>query len=115
MEQRSENAQNLEEFSMLRAMAASSKDSWKKLTKELEGLETLCKGGRSLGAAVLGLEAVDLEKTKLVKGLLPLAIKKLFKSEHFDQASRDLQQKAITFEKAGQSFELFPTVEDPSI
>nr|GEX56280.1 putative reverse transcriptase domain-containing protein [Tanacetum cinerariifolium] len=61
------------------------------------------------------LKAVDLEKTKLVKGLLPLAIKKLFKSEHFDQASRDLQQKAITFEKAGQSFELFPTVEDPSI
>nr|GEV33124.1 hypothetical protein [Tanacetum cinerariifolium] len=43
------------------------------------------------------LNIVDLEKAKLVKDFLPLAVKKLFESKHFNHNFRDLQQKAITF------------------
>nr|GEZ27166.1 hypothetical protein [Tanacetum cinerariifolium] len=45
----------------------------------------------------LKLKATDLEKIELVKDLLPLAVKRLFESEHFNHALGDLQQKAITF------------------
>nr|GEW88301.1 hypothetical protein [Tanacetum cinerariifolium] len=51
----------------------------------------------------LKLKAADLEKIELVKDLLPLAVKRLFESEHFNHALGDLQQKAITF---GRSQEL---------
>ncbi|GKD25924.1 hypothetical protein Tco_1232138 [Tanacetum coccineum] len=39
----------------------------------------------------------NLEKASLVKDFLPLVIKKLFESKHFNQALGDLQHKAITF------------------
>nr|GEY58932.1 hypothetical protein [Tanacetum cinerariifolium] len=45
----------------------------------------------------LKLKAADLEKIELVKDLLPLAVKRLFESEHFNHALGDLQQKPITF------------------
>ncbi|GJQ90293.1 hypothetical protein Tco_0001432 [Tanacetum coccineum] len=78
---RSENALNLEEMSMLRRVAASSEESRKKLVEEMDGLQSPAK----------------LEKSKLVKDFLPLHVKKLFESEHFNQALGDLQQKAIMF------------------
>nr|GEV76406.1 hypothetical protein [Tanacetum cinerariifolium] len=78
---RSENALNLEELSMLSRVAASSEESRKKLVEEMDSLQSPAK----------------LEKSKLVKDFLPLVVKKLFESEHFNQALGDLQQKAIMF------------------
>ncbi|GJR36436.1 hypothetical protein Tco_1212120 [Tanacetum coccineum] len=85
---RSKNALNLEELLMLQRVAASFKESRKKLVEE-----------KSKEVFVLAskLEAVKLKKSKLVKEFLPLAVKKLFESEHFNQALGDLQQKAIMF------------------
>ncbi|GJT57706.1 hypothetical protein Tco_0992760 [Tanacetum coccineum] len=39
----------------------------------------------------------SLEKAKFVRDFLPSVVKKLFESEHFNQALGDLQQKAITY------------------
>ncbi|GKC49819.1 hypothetical protein Tco_1072564 [Tanacetum coccineum] len=89
------------------------------------------------------LEVASVEKTKFVKDFLHYVVKKLFESEHFNQALGDLQQKAITYGrlqaeklfdeaaeafyklefpyisfllgKAGQSLEELSTVEVPSI
>nr|GEV63790.1 hypothetical protein [Tanacetum cinerariifolium] len=63
----------------------------------------------------LKLKAADLEKARLVKDLLTLAIKKLFEPEHFNHILGDLWQKAITFEKVGRSFEDLAAVEPRSI
>ncbi|GKF61750.1 hypothetical protein Tco_0181804, partial [Tanacetum coccineum] len=82
---RSENARNLDELSMLWAVAASAKDSRHKLSEELDGLHLSVK------------EVADLERVELVRDLLPLAIKNLFASEHFNHALGDLQQKAISY------------------
>nr|GFA37580.1 hypothetical protein [Tanacetum cinerariifolium] len=46
------------------------------------------------------IESVKLEKAKLVRDFLPLAFKKLFESEHFNQVLGDLQQKAITYSRS---------------
>ncbi|GKC10470.1 hypothetical protein Tco_1007252 [Tanacetum coccineum] len=102
---------NLKELSMLRSVSASAEDSRKKLYKELEGLKPHFKEAERLGQRCQDLEsekdfllkeaekvvdlssklkAVELEKDELVKDLLPLAIKKLFESEHFNHALGDL-------------------------
>ncbi|GJV89981.1 hypothetical protein Tco_1533919 [Tanacetum coccineum] len=115
---RLENALNLEEFSMLRRVATSSKESRKKLVEEVDGLQSrlketenlvqrcqdleherdfLLKKSEEVSVLTSQLEATKLEKSKLVKEFLPLAVKKLFESEHFNQALGDLQQKAIMF------------------
>ncbi|GJR17245.1 hypothetical protein Tco_0965772 [Tanacetum coccineum] len=61
--------------------------------------------------------ATSLEKANFVRDFLPSVVKKLFESEHFNQALGDLQQKAITYgrSKAGQSLEELSAVEAPSI
>ncbi|GKD78018.1 hypothetical protein Tco_1340639 [Tanacetum coccineum] len=41
--------------------------------------------------------AASLENAKFVRDFLPSVVKKLFESEHFNQALGDLQQKAITY------------------
>ncbi|GJR28754.1 hypothetical protein Tco_1104986 [Tanacetum coccineum] len=146
---RSENAQTLEELSMMWRVAASAEESRKKLFEELDGLQPrlreaehlgqrcqdlererdfLLKKSKEVTVLSLMLEATNLEKDKLVKDFLPLVVKKLFESEHFNQTLGDLQQKAITFgrsqaldevhrlvEKAGQSFEELAAVEAPAI
>ncbi|GJT80288.1 hypothetical protein Tco_1054630 [Tanacetum coccineum] len=43
------------------------------------------------------LNIVDLERIELVRDHLPLAVKKLFASKHFNRALGDLQQKASTY------------------
>nr|GEU87368.1 hypothetical protein [Tanacetum cinerariifolium] len=112
---RSENAYNLKELSMLR---------------------------RSEEVVVLSskLAAANLKKARLVRDFIPLVIKKLFESEHFNQALGDLQQKdyhpeaenifdeaaeafyelkflyiPLLGEKAGQNLEHLVNVEAPSI
>ncbi|GJU63980.1 hypothetical protein Tco_1245815 [Tanacetum coccineum] len=89
---------NLEELSMLKVFAASTEESQKRLSEELEGLKPRAEKVVDLSSK---LKAADLEKNELVKDLLPLAGKKLFDSKHFNHALGDLQQKAITF---GRSF-----------
>ncbi|GJX71007.1 hypothetical protein Tco_0308178 [Tanacetum coccineum] len=50
------------------------------------------------------LKAASLEETKFVKDFFPSVVKKLFESEHFNQALRDLQQKAIIYGRSLRSF-----------
>ncbi|GJR06847.1 hypothetical protein Tco_0529831 [Tanacetum coccineum] len=78
---RSENARILEEVSMLRSVVASAEEPQKELSKELSGLRPFLYSK---------LEAVSLEKAKFVKDFIPFVVKKLFESEHFNQALRDL-------------------------
>nr|GEW98287.1 hypothetical protein [Tanacetum cinerariifolium] len=94
-------------------MVASAEDFKKKLSEELEGLKPRVK--EKVVDLSLKLKAADLEKARLVKDLLTLAIKKLFEPEHFNHILGDLQQKAITFEKVGRSFEDLAAVEPRSI
>ncbi|GKA21759.1 hypothetical protein Tco_0707721 [Tanacetum coccineum] len=99
-------------------VAASTEESNKQISEELDGLKPRLKEAERLAqrckdleqdrdfllkksekVVVLSskLEAAKLERVSLVKNFLPLVVKKLFGSEHFNQALRDLQQKAITF------------------
>ncbi|GJT16687.1 alpha-dioxygenase 1-like protein [Tanacetum coccineum] len=94
---RSENAWNLEELSMMRAV--------KRLRKRCQDLEAerdflLSKESEEIAVLSSKLKVTDLKRVELVRDLLPLAIKKLFASEHFNHASGDLQQKAITYERS---------------
>ncbi|GKB71127.1 hypothetical protein Tco_0932539, partial [Tanacetum coccineum] len=94
------------------------KESRKKLVEEVDGLQSrlketenlvqrcqdleherdfLFKKSEEVSVLTSQLEAAKLKKSKLVKEFLPLAVKKLFESEHFNQALGDLQQKAIMF------------------
>nr|GEX03713.1 hypothetical protein [Tanacetum cinerariifolium] len=45
----------------------------------------------------LKLKIADLKRVELVRDLIPLAVKKLFASEHFNRALGDLEQKSITY------------------
>ncbi|GKC08066.1 hypothetical protein Tco_0999676 [Tanacetum coccineum] len=140
-------------------MAAFAEESRKKLFVELSGLQPLLEEAERLRQRCQDLEwerdfllkkleevvvlfseieAIKLEKAKLVRGFLPSAVKKLFESEHFNQALGDLHKKAITFgsifdeaaeafyklefpyisllaKKAGQSLEELVAVKAPSI
>nr|GEV70472.1 ribonuclease H-like domain-containing protein [Tanacetum cinerariifolium] len=94
VEMRYENPQNLKELSMLSNVVASAEESRKRLSEELEGLKPRVEKVVDLFSR---LKAADLKKAELVKDLLPMAVKKLVKSEHFSYVLGNLQQKPITF------------------
>nr|GEV43201.1 hypothetical protein [Tanacetum cinerariifolium] len=82
---RSENAHYLEELSMLQRVVVSVEESRKQISEELDGLQPCLK---------------EAERLAQFKKFLPVVIKKPFGSEHFIQDLRDLQQKAITFDRS---------------
>nr|GEV68319.1 hypothetical protein [Tanacetum cinerariifolium] len=123
------NFVSLRKLSKLRAMAASAEDSRKKLSDELGRLRPSVEEVERLGKECKDLEAergsllskessfweevnalssklkiTDLEK--LVRDFLPLAIKKLLSSEHFNSALGDLQQKSIIFGRSQALYEV---------
>ncbi|GKG12719.1 hypothetical protein Tco_0346956, partial [Tanacetum coccineum] len=74
----------------------AEEDSHKKLSEELDGLRPSVEEVERL-ALSSKFQTANLERAALVRDFLPLAIKKLFSSEHFNCALGDLQQKALTF------------------
>ncbi|GJT82706.1 hypothetical protein Tco_1057048 [Tanacetum coccineum] len=83
---------------MLRSVAASAEVSRKELLEELSGLRPLLSSK---------LKATSLEKAKFVKDFLPSVVKKLFESDHFNQALdvQDYHPKAEKlFDEAAAAF-----------
>ncbi|GJV40954.1 hypothetical protein Tco_1419394 [Tanacetum coccineum] len=94
------------ELSAFHDVSKSSEDSRKVLDEEVERLRPVVS------------EVVDLKRTELVKYFLPLAVKKMMASDHFNQAMGDLQ-KAMIFGRAEKMFdeaaEAFDKLEFPYI
>nr|GEW88690.1 hypothetical protein [Tanacetum cinerariifolium] len=86
-----ENARIFKELSTLQEAAAFVEASRKKLSMEVDELRP------SVKEVALKLKIADLKRVELVRDLLPLAVKKLFASEHFNHTLGDLEQKSITY------------------
>ncbi|GJT85308.1 hypothetical protein Tco_1067025 [Tanacetum coccineum] len=98
---RSENARVVEELSLLRKVVASTEDSQKKLFEELDRLRP-----SEIEALSSKLKIDDLERVELIKDFLPLVVKRLLGSDHFNQAMSDLQQKTMVLRRVNALDEL---------